>query len=306
MLFQSIWANKLNLSNIYNRYKMKIALLTCQNLPNLNLSDQQLIPTLAKHNIIATAAIWDDKSINWTLFDYLLFRNTWDYYEKENQFNTWLNHIQSLGIKTLNAIEIIQKNKHKFYLRDFYNQGITILPTVFIEKTTTLNLAQIIPSHWKKAVIKPAFSAGSFQTQLFEVSQIEQINLQYQSIAQEKELLLQEYMPQIVTQGETSFIFFNKQFSHCVNKKPNEGDFRIQVQYGGKYTLIHPSQDLINQAQKIVNTFPDKLLYARVDGIIINNQLHLMEVECIEPDLYFNLSENSQTNFVNALLELIQ
>ena len=306
MLFQSIWANKLNLSNIYNRYKMKIALLTCQKLPNLNLSDQQFIPTLAKHNIIATAAIWDDKSINWTLFDYLLFRNTWDYYEKENQFNTWLNHIQALGIKTLNAIEIIQKNKHKFYLKDFYNQGITILPTVFIEKTTTLNLSQIIPSHWKKAVIKPAFSAGSFQTQLFEVSQIEQINLQYQSIAQEKELLLQEYMPQIVTQGETSFIFFNKQFSHCVNKKPAKGDFRIQVQFGGNYTLIHPSQDLINQAQKIVNTFPDKLLYARVDTIIINNQLHLMEVECIEPDLYFNLSENSQTNFVNALLKIIQ
>jgi hypothetical protein len=30
-----------------------------------------------------------------------------------------------------------------------------------------------------------------------------------------------------------------------------------------------------------------------VDGIVINNELHLMEVECIEPDLYFNLSEGS-------------
>ncbi|WP_395054040.1 RimK family alpha-L-glutamate ligase [Flavobacterium sp.] len=285
---------------------MKIALLTCQNLPNLNLPDQQLIPALAKYNITATAVIWDDKSIDWTQYDYLVFRNTWDYYEKQNQFNTWLNHIQALGIKTLNAIEIIQKNKHKFYLRDFENQGIKILPTIFIEKTNTLNLSQIIPSHWEKAVLKPAFSAGSYQTQLFEVSQIEQINQQYQSIAQEKELLLQQYMPQIVTEGETSFIFFNKQFSHSVNKKPAIGDFRIQVQFGGKYTLVHPNKDIINQAQKIVNTFPDKLLYARVDGIIINNQLHLMEVECIEPDLYFNLSENSQTNFVNALLELIQ
>jgi glutathione synthase/RimK-type ligase-like ATP-grasp enzyme len=285
---------------------MKIALLTCQNLPNLNLPDQQLIPALAKHNITATAVVWDNKSIDWTQFDYLVFRNTWDYYEKENQFNNWLNHIEAKGIKTLNAIEIIQKNKHKFYLRDFQNQGVTILPTVFIEKTNTLNLSQLIPSHWKKAVIKPAFSAGSYQTQLFEVSQIEKINQQYQSIAQEKELLLQEYMPQIVSEGETSFIFFNKQFSHSINKKPANGDFRIQVQFGGKYTLIHPSNDIINQAQKIVNIFPDKLLYARVDGIIINNQLHLMEVECIEPDLYFNLSENSQTNFVNALLELIQ
>jgi hypothetical protein len=38
---------------------------------------------------------------------------------------------------------------------------------------------------------------------------------------------------------------------------------------------------------------PEDLLYARVDGIIINNQLHLMEVECIEPDLYLNLSDGA-------------
>jgi hypothetical protein len=44
----------------------------------------------------------------------------------------------------------------------------------------------------------------------------------------------------------------------------------------------------------------------RVDGIVINNELHLMEVECIEPDLYFNLSEGSLERFVNAIVELIK
>jgi hypothetical protein len=47
-----------------------------------------------------------------------------------------------------------------------------------------------------------------------------------------------------------------------------------------------------------------KITYARVDGIVINNELHLMEVECIEPDLYFNLSEGSLERFVNAIVEL--
>ena len=285
---------------------MKIALLTCSNLPNLNLPDQQLIPALAKHNITAIPAIWDDISINWNQFDYLIFRNTWDYYEKESQFKSWLNYIQSQKIKTLNTVETINKNKHKFYLKEFQQQDITILPTLFIEKTNSLNLSKLIPTHWKKAVIKPAFSAGSYQTQLFDIDSVETINQQYKTIAQEKELLLQCYMPQIVSEGETSFIFFNKKFSHCVNKKPAQGDFRIQVQFGGTYTVIYPTQDLIHQAQKIVDTFSEKLLYARVDTIIINNQLHLMEVECIEPDLYFNLSENSLGNFVTALLEIIK
>jgi glutathione synthase/RimK-type ligase-like ATP-grasp enzyme len=285
---------------------MKIGLLTCEKLPDLTPEDQLLIPELSKHNITATPIIWNDKSIEWKKYDYLIFRNTWDYFEKETDFNSWLDHIELLGIKTLNSIDIIKNNKHKFYLRAMEKLGINIIPTLFLDKTNQLNLTQIVPSHWKKMVIKPAFSAGSFQTEVFELHDIAKINTQYKTIASEKELLLQKFIPEIQTEGETSFIFFNKKFSHAVNKKPVEGDFRIQSQFGGTYKLINPTHELINKAQKIVNTFPDNLLYARVDGIIIENELHLMEVECIEPDLYFNLSKGSLSKYINSVLELIQ
>ncbi|MFT4983989.1 MAG: glutathione synthase/RimK-type ligase-like ATP-grasp enzyme [Flavobacterium sp.] len=209
-------------------------------------------------------------------------------------------------MKTLNPIAIIKQNKHKFYLRDMEQQGIKILPTVFIDKTTNLDLKELMPSHWNKAVLKPAFSAGSYLTEVFEAADITKVSTQYKTIASEKELLLQEFMPEIQTVGETSLIFFNKKFSHAVNKKPVPGDFRIQVQFGGIYRLVHPNSELIAHAQRIVNTFPGKLLYARVDGIVINNELQLMEVECIEPDLYFNLSEGSLERFVDAIVELIK
>ena len=283
---------------------MQIALLTCQKLPNLLETESELIPELAKHNIIAKAVIWDDKSINWKQFDVLVFRNTWDYYEKQTEFDLWLSKIEKLGIKTLNSISIINQNKHKFYLKELQKQGITIIPTVFIDKTNHLNIAEIIPSYWKKAVIKPAYSGGSFQTQLFEISEIEKINQQYKSIAAEKELLLQEFMPEIQSLGETSFVFFNRKFSHAVNKKPAKDEFRIQNQFGGMYTLVQPNLELIQKAQKIVNTFSDELLYARVDGIIIENELHLMEIECLEPDLYFYLSEGSIERFVASIIAL--
>lgn len=284
---------------------MKIALLTCENLPNLTESDQLLIPAFAQHNIEAKPVIWEDKSIHWSDFDYLIFRNTWDYYEKQEAFNSWLNQIQTLGIKTLNPIEIIQQNKHKFYLKDLQNLGVKIIPTQFIDITKQLNIKEIIPSEWTKTVIKPAFSAGSYLTELFNAKDADTISEKYKNIAAEKELLLQKFMPEIQTLGETSFIFFNKKFSHCVNKKPAENDFRIQVQFGGKYTLIHPTQELVEQAQKIINIFNSNLLYARVDTIIIENQIHLMEVECIEPDLYFQLEKNSIEKFITSFLELI-
>ncbi|MFT5251784.1 MAG: glutathione synthase/RimK-type ligase-like ATP-grasp enzyme, partial [Flavobacteriales bacterium] len=253
---------------------MKIAILTCDKLPELNLQDQPLLAELSKQNMIAIPVIWDNPNINWNDFDYLIFRNTWDYFEKETQFNNWLDQIEKLGIKTLNSVAIIKQNKHKFYLREMERQGVLILPTIFIDKTNTLNLRKLIPSHWEKAVLKPAFSAGSYQTEVFEIGDIDKINSQYQSIAAEKELLLQEFMPEIQTLGETSFIFFNKKFSHAVNKKPADGDFRIKVQFGVKYSIIHPDAALIAKAQKIVDSFSENLLYARVDVIIIENELH--------------------------------
>lgn len=280
---------------------MKIGILTCINLPNLLPSEAFLIPALTNKNHIVTAVIWDDVSIEWSDFDLLIFRNTWDYYEKQTAFDIWLNKIEALGMKCLNSIKTIQKNKHKFYLKELQNQGLSIVPTIFIDKTTTLDLQKIIPKQWQKAVIKPAYSGGSYQTVLFDVTEINIINRQYQSIAAEKELLLQEYIPEIKTVGETSFIFFNKKFSHCVNKMPVKGDFRVQNQYGGIYTIVHPSQKLIDKALNIVNTFAEDLLYVRIDCIVFDNNLLLMEVECLEPDLYFELCPSAKDKFIEAI-----
>ena len=284
---------------------MKIGILTCTQLPNLLESEQFLIPALQNQNHDVIAVIWDDNDINWNEFDLLIFRNTWDYFEKQTAFDLWLHKIATLKIKCLNSIETIQKNKHKFYLKELESEGISIIPTVFIEKTDNLNLSEIIPKHWKKAVIKPAYSGGSFQTKLFNVADTGSINIDYQTIAAQKELLLQEYIPEIETLGETSFIFFNKKFSHCVNKMPAKGDFRVQNQFGGLYTLLYPTEDLIDKAQKIVNTFTEDLLYCRVDCIILVDDLLLMEVECLEPDLYFELCQTAKQTFIEAIVTLI-
>jgi hypothetical protein len=72
------------------------------------------------------------------------------------------------------------------------------------------------------------------------------------------------------------------------------------------YILINPDKELIEQAQKGGRPIQRNLLYARVDGIIINNQLHLMEVECIEPDLYLNLSDGALERFSNSIIEQTQ
>lgn len=282
---------------------MKVGILTCARLPELLESDQKLIPLFAKENISAKAVVWDDETVDWTEFDYLIFRNTWDYYQKEITFNSWLNKINSLGIKSLNPIPVIQKNKHKFYLKDLEKDGISILPTIFLEKNSTSTLQNLIPESWEKIVIKPAFSAGSYLTKLIDRSELESIQIEFKEHFEIKDFLLQEFRPEIKELGETSFIFFNGKFSHAVNKKPVVDDFRVQIQYGGKYTLIQPKEELVIQAELVLCKIPEKLLYARVDGIVIKNKLHLMEIELIEPDLYFDLAEGARERFIASFLK---
>ncbi|GGD25465.1 ATP-grasp domain-containing protein [Flavobacterium orientale] len=283
---------------------MKIGILTCARLPELLESDQKLIPLFAQYSIQAKAVVWDDESIDWTEFDYLIFRNTWDYYQKEITFNLWLDKIKSLGIKTFNPISVIQKNKHKFYLKELVKDGISILPTIFLEKNSTQNLRNLIPENWEKIVIKPAFSAGSYLTKLIDRSELESIQEEFNEHFETKDFLLQEFRPEIKDIGESSFIFFNGKFSHAVNKKPVKNDFRVQIQYGGKYSLIQPNDDLLQQAELVVSKIPEKLLYARVDGIVIENKLHLMEIELIEPDLYFDLADGARERFVEGFLRV--
>jgi hypothetical protein len=92
---------------------MKIALLTCEKLPDLTIQEP-LIAELAKSGIIATAAIWDDISIDWGDFDYLVFA-TPGIISKRKEFNLWLDQIEKLGIKTLNPIAVIKQNKQVLF-----------------------------------------------------------------------------------------------------------------------------------------------------------------------------------------------
>ncbi len=287
---------------------MKIGLLTCAKFPDLIQSDQNLNAMLNGMGFSSSPVVWDDNHVDWQSFDYLVFRNTWDYFEKEAEFMKWLEMIQQLNIKTLNSIDVIKNNLNKFYLKSLSEKGVRIIDTCFLPKNTLTNEKNLLNEYlaiWSKAIIKPAFSAGSYLTEVIDENNVQNIIDQYSIINQDKDLLLQRFYPEISTFGETSFIFFNRNFSHAVNKKPKEDDFRVQSQYGGIYLPIEVDKDLIAQAQSIIDHIDGDLLYARVDGIVINGTIHLMEVELIEPDLYYDKKQGALNLFAKCIYERI-
>ena len=279
---------------------MKIALLTCSTWPGMQEKEHAIAQEFSAH-IQADVVVWNDPAVNFSDYQCLVFRTTWDYFEQPEAFSAWLEKIAQLGIKTINPIAVIRRNQHKFYLKQLQELGVAIIPTVFIEKSSAVDLATQIPPHWQKLIIKPAVSGGAYLTRLFDRTEIASVVADYTSIAETRDLLLQPFMPEIQEQGELSLLFFGGEFSHAVLKKPNSGEFRVQSQFGGNYHAIEVSEDLIATAAKIIATFGGDLAYARVDGIIADGQFLLMELELIEPDLYFDYATGAKKRYIAAL-----
>ena len=50
-------------------------------------------------------------------------------------------------------------------------------------------------------------------------------------------------------------------------------------------------------------SLPDDALYARIDLLRYQDEYVVMEIELIEPSLYFNMDANAPANFVEAFVE---
>ena len=70
--------------------------------------------------------------------------------------------------------------------------------------------------------------------------------------------------------------------------------------------MASPTKDIIKQVERIVNMIDHQLLYARVDGINVNGIFTLMELELIEPALFFKMDSKSTQKFVNAVLNRLK
>lgn len=277
----------------------KIAIATCTELPNLTENDQLLVPIFKEKGYSVNLEIWDNPETNWQSYDVVIIRSTWDYFLKAKEFNLWVSQFIGSKTKLINSPEIVLENSHKFYLKELQDKGISIIPTLFSSEKISIEDLK----NWKKVVIKPAVSAGSHETEVFETASLtaEQMN---NKVAKD-DWLIQPFLSEIQEIGEISMLFFGGNFSHAIKKIPKSGDFRVQKQFGSKYLRFIPDEVLISTGKNIVEIAGKDSAYARVDGILTKNGFLLMEIEMIEPDLYFEYDQDAPLRYVKSVLELV-
>jgi hypothetical protein len=117
----------------------------------------------------------------------------------------------------------------------------------------------------------------------------------------DREYMVQPFVNEIIDPGETSIFFFNGRYSHSILKRPKHGDFRVQEEHGGWITEADPPRDLVETCGAITRLFEPEPLYARVDIVRTGELFVLMELELIEPALYFRIVPGTADRFADAL-----
>lgn len=293
---------------------VNVALVTYLEAPELSASDACLAAALNDRGHAAHAVPWDAPT-DWTAFDSVVVRSTWDYHRRPAEFRAWLEHIEERGASVWNRPSVMRWNMHKGYLLDLERVGSRVVPTELVPMGASEPVTSIAARrNWGAVVVKPATGASALGVTALRADEFEAAEEWFRGQSREKDLLVQPSMSEIAN-GEWSMVFFGGEYSHAALKVPAPGDIRVQQRYGGTTTIFSPPPRLIDQAAEVLTAassicqcVPSDFLYARVDGVVLEStEFMLMELELIEPGLFLHLSgaEGSAGRFGDAILKRV-
>jgi len=237
---------------------------------------------------------WDDADFDWSTTKFILFRSTWDYFERFTEFSTWLKMV-SKETRLINSEKIIRWNMDKHYLKELQQKGVPIIPTFYIEKGSKTTLKDIYKEiNWADTILKPCISGGARHTYKLNEGNLEQHEIVFQKLISAEAMMLQPFQHSIIKKGEVSLIIINGTYTHAVLKVAKKGDFRVQDDWGGTVHIYTPSKEEIEFAENAIKACIEFPIYARVDITTDNDgNLAIVELELIEPELWFRNNKNA-------------
>jgi glutathione synthase/RimK-type ligase-like ATP-grasp enzyme len=270
-----------------------IALATYRGGPALSDDDRLLHDALEARSLTAEARAWNDPTADWTRYDAVILRSCWDYHRQLPAFLQWIAHLEQRGVALWNEPDVVRWNVDKRYLRDLASAGVRIVPTIFVEPSDERSLRSILGDvGWDRVVVKPAVSASAHETWTLSAADAAGAEARFGEARRTGTQLVQPFLHQVVEDGEWSLVFIAGRYSHAALKWPRTGDFRVQAEHGGSAERREPDRAVIEAATFALRAHHAvrETLYARVDGCLVDGAFVLMELELVEPWLYFGLS----------------
>jgi len=278
----------------------KYVFLTCDDLSEFVVDDDYAFKAFEKlmPNSTYDVVSWSSKNIDWSIYDFAVIRTTWDYTKNIEVFLEALKKNEKAGCKILNPCSVVEWNAKKTYLQDLESKGVEIIKSIFLDSEDEKSLKEKLESfECEKFVIKPVVGASADQIKILKLSEVGE---HVKNLKNPSEWFIQPFIEEVL-KGEISYFFFGGEYSHAVKKVPKVGDFRVQEEHGGEITSYNASSKEIGNAKNIVDSLEEKLLYARVDVLKTMTGDKLIELELIEPSLYFRIDPKSADRYIKTL-----
>jgi glutathione synthase/RimK-type ligase-like ATP-grasp enzyme len=284
--------------------RFDVLLATCADPPAPDPETPRIRDALRERGLRAELAVWDDPERDWSETRACVIRSTWDYDRRLEAFLAWTERA-SRATSLWNPASAIRWNCHKGYLLDLASRGIPVVPTELLRRGSPRRLDDVLATRgWSRAVAKPAVSLGSVGTARVQAGDPEGAG-HLEELLREKDALVQPYVESIEEEGELSLVFLGGALSHAVRKVPSRGDFRVQLNFGGRLEPAEARPDAVELARAALAEAPGRLLYARADLVSIEGSFHLMELELIEPAFFLEVAPQGLDAICRAILSTL-
>ncbi|MEL6198949.1 MAG: hypothetical protein AAFR09_01955 [Pseudomonadota bacterium] len=280
----------------------RVVFLSQDSMDGYVCDDDVAVPACAELGIEIETLSWR-ADVDWSDYDAVIVRSTWDYQRHAEAFLDALARIEG-ATQLANARELMRWNLDKRYLAELQKRGVPIVPTEFGQGMTAEALDARLAATTSECVIKPAVSAGAERT--YRVSPDAPAEHRARIVAGHagSVWMWQPFLPQIVDPGEYSLFYFNGVFSHAIIKTPKPGDFRVQEEFGGDIRLIDAPEAMCAAADRVMASLETDTLYARVDLVDDGaGGYWLIELELIEPSLYLRKDPGAPARFAQAVAD---
>jgi hypothetical protein len=275
----------------------RIALATSDEFPDLDDDGPALVSALTARGITAEPVVWTDPGVDYSSFDLVVVRSTWDYTWRHDEFLSWADRVAATTTLA-NSAQVLRWNSYKTYLRDLAGLGLPVVATTWLDPGDTFTL----PASGEY-VIKPAVSAGSRDTNRYLVGEHDERASSHAAslLAAGRTVMVQPYLDAIDDVGETALLYFGGEFSHAVRKAALLQPDMPFVTTTYKQEAMQPRDASAAEravADLVLDAMPrtgaavarDDLVYARVDLVPGDDGSPLLlELELNEPSMFLYL-----------------
>ena len=280
---------------------MDVALASCAELPEPDLDEAPLRQALDAAGLAAGVLAWDDPAADWAAARLTVLRATWNYPRRPRAFLDWLAATARLT-EVWNRPAAVGWNLHKGYLLELERGGVPVAPTELVPRGSDRALSEVMAARgWPEVVVKPAVSAASYRTVRIAADRRERGEAHLRALVADGDALVQAYLPSVEGYGERALVWIDGELTHAVRKSPRFDDDDESV---SPALPISPAEAELARAAvaRAGEAIGEPPMYARVDvAPDAAGRPLLMELELIEPSLFFPQSPRALDAFVAAI-----